>query len=139
MANRAADDSPTFDTLDELAASIDMDPAVLASTVERFNELVAAGKDEDFNSDFTLAVSIDTPPFKAVEAPPCALAMMGGPQINEAMAVLDEDYAPIPGLYAAGNCAGGFYGPNYPMQVQSGLARAFCTVSGYLAAKNALA
>ena len=47
---------------------------------------------------------------------------------------------PIPGLYAAaGNCAGGFYGPNYPMQVQSGLARAFCTVSGYLAAKNALA
>ena len=139
MANMAADDSPTFDTLDELAASIDMDPAVLASTVERFNELVAAGKDEDFNSDFTLAVSIDTPPFKAVEAPPCALAMMGGPQINEAMAVLDEDYAPIPGLYASGNCAGGFYAPNYPMQVQSGLARAFCTVSGYLAAKNALA
>lgn len=139
MANMAADDTPTFDTLDELAASIDVDPAILAATVDRFNELVAAGKDEDFNSDFTLAVSIDTPPFKAVETPPCALAMMGGPQINEAMAVLDEDYVPIPGLYAAGNCAGGFYGPNYPMQVQSGLARAFCTVSGYLAAKNALA
>lgn len=136
MAN---DNSPTFDTLEELAASLDMDPDVLTSTVNRFNELVAKGTDEDFNSDFSIAVSIDTPPFKAVEAPPCMLAAMGGPQIDETMAVLDENYAPIPGLYATGNCAGGFYGPNYPMQVQSGLARAFSVVSGYLASKNALA
>ena len=139
MADMANDDTPTFDTIEELAASLDMDPAVLQGTIDRFNELVAAGKDEDFGSDFTMAVSIDTPPFKAVKTPPCILAAMSGPQINKDMAVLDEQYAPIPGLYAAGNCAGGFYGPNYPMQIQSGIARAFTVVSGYLASKNALA
>ena len=110
MAN---DDTPTFDTIEELASSIWI-PPYFAGTIDRFNELVAAGKDEDFGSDFTMAVSIDTPPFKAVKTPPCILAAMSGPQINKDMAVLDEQYAPIPGLYAAGNCAGGFYGTELP-------------------------
>lgn len=138
MAGMMGGDGPSYDTLEELAEANGFDPEVLVATVARWNELVAAGVDEDFGSDFSMAVSIDTPPYTCTQAGSCLLAAMGGPQIDAGMHVLDESLAPIPGLYAAGNCAGGFYGPNYPMQVQSGLARAFCTVSGYLAAKDAL-
>jgi fumarate reductase flavoprotein subunit len=138
MASLPSSDAPTYDTLEELAEANGFDPEVLQATVDRWNELVAQGVDEDFGSDFTLAVSIDTAPFTCTESPNCLLAAIGGAQIDENMQVLDTSYEPIPGLYAAGNCTCGFYGPNYPMQVQAGIARAFCTVSGYLASKNAL-
>jgi|GEM_PF-5865634 len=129
----------TYNSLDELAAAYDMDAAVLKQTVERWNELVTKGVDEDFGSNFKIAQTIDTPPYSITASPGCRLAMIGGPQVDANLAVLDDDYKPIPGLYAAGNCTCGFYGPNYPMQVQDGIARAFSTVSGYLAAKNAIA
>ena len=137
-AMMGAPDGPEYDTLEELAEANGFDPDVLIATVTRWNELVASGVDEDFGSDFTFAVSIDTPPYTCTQSDACLLAAMGGPQIDARMRVLDKSLAPIPGLYAAGNCADNFYGANYPMQVQSGVARAFCTVSGYLAAKDAL-
>jgi predicted oxidoreductase len=31
------------------------------------------------------------------------------------MRVIDPYYEPIPGLYAVGNAAGGFYGVDYPL------------------------
>lgn len=125
-----------FNTIEEAASSIGVDPEGLRKTVERWNELVALGVDTDFGSDLSMALSIEDAPFYIGAGPGCSLAMMGGATINENMQVLDEDHRAIPGLYAGGNCVCGIYGPNYPMNVQSGLARAFTSVSGYLAGKN---
>ncbi len=138
MAMMGSGDAPTYDTLEELAEANGFDPEVIAATVARWNELVESGVDEDFGSDLSSAVTVDTPPYTCTEGPGCNLAMMGGPQVDENLQVVDADYNPIAGLYAIGNCAGGFFGPNYPMQVHDGMARAFCAVGGYLAAKHAL-
>ncbi len=138
MSNLVSNSGPTYQTIEELAEANGFDADTLKATVARWNELAAQKHDADFGSDFSLAQTIDTPPYSCTESPGCRLAMIGGPQINQKMEVVDDDYAPIEGLYATGNCASGFFGPNYPMQVQSGIARAFCSVSGYLAAKNAL-
>lgn len=128
-----------FDTLEEAAASLGIDAEGLKDTVKRWNELVALGEDADFGADLSMALTIEDAPFYIGEGPGCSLAMMGGAIINEKMQVLNEEHKAIPGLYAGGNCVCGIYGPNYPMDIQSGLARAFTSVSGYLAGKNVYA
>lgn len=127
-----------YSTLEDAASALGMDPSVLQSSVDRWNELVTTGIDEDFGADLSNAFTIEDAPFYIEEGPGCSLAMIGGPMISEKMEVLNDDYKAIPHLYAAGNCTCGMYGPNYPMNVHTGLARSFSVVSGYLASKHAL-
>jgi fumarate reductase flavoprotein subunit len=68
----------------------------------------------------------------------CSLAMVGGPQVTENQQCIDENYQPIEGLYAAGNSSCGLYGPNYAMEVMTGMGRSYAAISGYVASKHAL-
>ena len=43
-----------------------------------------------------------------------AICNLDGLRINENVEVIDAAGKPIPGLYAAGNDQGGFYGMSYP-------------------------
>jgi fumarate reductase flavoprotein subunit len=126
------------DTIEELAAQFGADPLVLGATVDRYNELVRLRQDPDFGKkpEF-LTMALDRPPFYVCESPPDLLCVMGGLVRNGDGQVLDANYRVIPGLYAAGNVAGGFWGDTYPMGFLGGIARSHALVFGRLAGLHA--
>ncbi len=99
------------DTLEDLAKQAGIDPDGLKATVARYNELVAAGKDTDFNKD-EVELPISKAPFYCVPLSPTLHHTMGGLRINTSAQVINTDGQPIPGLYAAGEVTGGLHGSN---------------------------
>ena len=85
--------------------------------IDRYNELAAAGKDEDFGRDPKTLFPVSTPPFFAIksveEKPMVGTCTLNGLVIDENQAVLDKDYDPIEGLYATGNNSGGRFAVQY--------------------------
>ena len=123
------------DTLSELAGKIknefqakSMKGQTLQATVERYNSFVDAGKDADFGKPAPKH-KIQTAPFYAAWSTPNVHDTRSGLRINAKCQVLDMNGKVIPGLYCAGESAGGFN--------QHGLGR--CTTQGFIAGKNAVA
>lgn len=117
------------DTLEQLAAQTGIDPDGLVRTVARFNDMAAAGKDDDFHkgeSAFDRYAGdpghepnpclgpIVKPPFYAMRLHPGDLGTKGGLLTNEHAQVLREDGTTVPGLYAAGNASACVMGNYYP-------------------------
>jgi hypothetical protein len=120
-------------TLTDLAAAIKneyqakpMKGEMLGATVERYNSFVDAGKDADFGKP-TPKYKIQKPPFYAAWATPNVHDTRSGLRINGKCQVMDMNARVIPGLYCAGESAGGFN--------QHGLGR--CTTQGYIAGIHA--
>ena len=125
----------TANTLAGLAAAIDneyqarpMNGATLQATVERYNSFVDAGEDGDFGRP-SPKYKIQTPPFYAAWAMPLVHDTRAGLRINAKCQVIDMDGRVIPGLYCAGESAGGFN--------QHGMGR--CTTQGFISGMNAAA
>lgn len=102
------------ETLEDLAAAIanpyqkqPMDGARLAATVARYNGFVAAGRDADFGRPQPRH-GISRGPFFAAWATPMIHDSLAGLRIDEEARVLDIAGQPLPGLYCAGECQGGF-------------------------------
>ena len=92
------------DTVEELAELMGMKTDVLKDTIDRYNELVAAGVDSDFNKSSEYLFP--------VEAPYIGLDLIGGIndtyvsiRINKNAQVIDTNGNIIEGLYAAGGAA----------------------------------
>ena len=126
----------TADTLAELAAKIvskyqkePISGAVLQETVARYNSFVEKGKDEDFGKPAP-RYKIQTAPFYAAWSTPCVHDCTSGLRINGKAQVIDMKGEVIPGLYCAGESAGGFN--------QHGLARSltFGRIAGREAARS---
>jgi 3-oxosteroid 1-dehydrogenase len=107
------------DSIEGLARLIDLDPAVLADTIARFNGFVRAGRDDDFHRGETAwemfhtedprrpnrngaLGTIEKPPFYAAPYYRAILVTKGGPRTNERGQVLRADGSVIGGLYCAG-------------------------------------
>src|SRR5262245_18285234 len=60
------------------------------------------------------ANTIDTPPFEGYAVTCGVTFTFGGVRINNEAEVINVDYKPIPGLYAAGELVGGLFYFNYP-------------------------
>lgn len=101
------------DTIEELAEKIGVPADNLVATVERYNELVDKGVDEDFGKKAYHMSKIDEPPFYAARFAQQGSHTMDGLVINEDMQVLDENLEVIPGLYAAGDNSGCYLGHTY--------------------------
>ncbi len=101
------------DTIEELAEGIGVPAENLRATVDRYNELCDKGVDEDFGKPAYRMSKVDEPPFYAARFAQQGSHTMDGLLINEDMQVLDADMNPIPGLYAAGDNAGGYLGITY--------------------------
>lgn len=56
-------------TVEEAAAIVGCDPEALKATIDRYNELVAKGVDEDFGKDITKMTAIE-PPYYVYEGHP---------------------------------------------------------------------
>ena len=126
------------DSLEELAAQMDVDPAVLKATIEEYNRYCAQGHDELFAKDRRFLRPLIGPRYYAVRGRAVFLGTMGGIKVTEKMEVVDKKDNVIPGIYAGGFDAGGMYGDSYPIKSSSGLASAFALNSGRIAGKSAL-
>ncbi len=122
-------------TLAELAAAIEneyqakpMKGEILQATVERYNSFVDSGKDVDFGKPAP-QYKIQTPPFYAAWGMPLVHDTRAGLRINAKCQVIDMNGQVIPGLYCAGESAGGFN--------QHGMGR--CATQGYISGLNAAA
>jgi len=124
------------DSWDDIAQFIGAKPEVLKATVEQYNTYCDNGYDYDMLKDKKFLFPLRTPPFYVILGRNGFDATFGGIKINERMEVINTQYDPIPGLYAAGNNAGSAINVNYhPKHVGTSLSFAIC--SGYLAGKSA--
>lgn len=139
-------------TLAELAANAGMsDPQVLVQTIQKYNLAVqdAAGKgfspalptiDEFGKSNEYLTHELDESegPFYLMRLSLSSLGgSSGGIMVDNNLQVLDNSYHAIPGLYAAGLNAGGFYGPVSTYYDYEGSAMMFAVNSGRIAGTEA--
>jgi len=83
-------------------------------TIDKYNsDIDSVGYDTVFGRKFQFGlerplVKIDTPPFYAIRCKVSLSSLKGGVTINTKAQVIDNFGDPIPGLYAAGEVAGGF-------------------------------
>ena len=101
-------------------------PRALVDAVERYHSYVDMGKDPEFGKPAP-QFKFETPPFYAAWSTPILHDTMTGLRINTKCQVLDMKGAVIPGLYCAGESAGGF--------ALHGLPR--CCVFGRIAGREA--
>ncbi len=124
------------DTVEGLATAMGVPADALKATLERYTELAKNQDDEDFGKRANNLGPIDTAPFYATKVAAVLLVTLGGLKVNTNLEVLDPDSKVIPGLYAAGNVAGGFYANDYPV-LAAGLSHGRCITEGYLAGQSA--
>ena len=122
------------DTLEELAEKLNIPAENLVATVERYNELCAKGVDEDYGKSVHRMTPVDTAPFYGIRTCAWHLTTLNGCRINTDMQVIREDGTPIEGLYATGDCTGGFFSQTYP-NLFTGLACGRTMTFGRRAAK----
>ena len=134
----------TADTIEGLAEAMNayaaendwkltnIDAAALADTVARYNELCAAGRDEDFGKAAKYLVPIEGGPYYAIPRGSNKLpAILGGLVVDSNHQCLNGEFEPISGLYAVGNASGQFFGGvDYPMDIE-GLSIGRAITSGY--------
>jgi predicted oxidoreductase len=96
------------DTLPELAERMDVDVAAFLATVERYNQACAQGlrTEPEFGKPLKSSKAFDAPPYYAIQIFPLARKNFGGVKTDLQCRVLDQNFAPIAGLYAAGEVAG---------------------------------
>ena len=134
-------------TLEELSEKLSINGAGLRSEVQRFNQFVANGKDEDFgrgneswsknysgdltNKNANLG-SLEKGPFYGIQLHPCGISS-AGLLTNATGQVMNQRGQPIGGLYALANCSAGIeYGVGY----QAGLTLGKGMIFAWLAAKQ---
>lgn len=99
------------DTLEELAKMLGVSAENLTAAVEDFNAHVETKEADEFGRTL-YSTPIDTAPYYAAPRVPTVHHTMGGVQITTNANVVKTDGTTIPGLYAAGEVAGGIHGAN---------------------------
>jgi fumarate reductase flavoprotein subunit len=127
------------DTLEELAAQIEIDPDTLVATVARYNGYVDAGHDPDFGRKHLVHQhgalrKIEIGPFYAYPSTAVVFGTYCGLRIDTSARVLRAGGTAILGLYAAGEVTGGFHGAAYMTGSALGKALVFGRIAGIEAA-----
>lgn len=127
----------TADTLEDLAAAFDLDTEAFKAIVDRYNELCEKGVDEDYGKPAEKMVAIKDAPFYIAKLGYSFFFEVGGITTDRQRRVLDEDFEPIPGLFAIGNDGNMNYRHVYTINMP-GTAMGNQVNSGREAANNAL-
>ena len=142
----------TADTLEELVAKVYPDDTAAQeqalASIARYNELAAAGYDDDFHKVASRLLPVDTAPFYAdMFTTAIMLVCIGGLESDENChtftEVTDESGRQvcgeiIKGLYVAGNMQGGRFGLQYPIGLK-GVSHSMAMYYGKIAGENAAA
>lgn len=99
------------DSIEELAEKLEIDPETLSDTLNKYQEAVESGNDEEFNRQH-LNTSLENGAYYALQVTPGIHHTMGGVTIDTQTHVLDENGEIIEGLFAAGELTGGVHGAN---------------------------
>ena len=129
----------TGETIEELAAEIGLDPAMLRHTVDYYNAHAARGEDPLFHKSPDWLKPL-APPYAALDCTPGNGALypyftLGGLDTLPTGEVLTMDKRPIPGLYAAGRTACGV--PRTAAGYASGMSVGDATFFGRVAGRSA--
>ena len=123
------------DTIEEVAELLGLPVEATVASIERYNEMAAAGKDTDFYKKAKYLQPIaDGPFYGAPTAGVVFYTVMGGLRTNENMQVCTDDDQPIPGLYNVGTMAGDMFANIYNFRMQ-GHNYGQCLCFGYLTGK----
>lgn len=127
------------DTLDDLLAQLDIDAEAARASIERYNELAKAGRDDDFGKKASRMFALETPPFYCCPlGTSVMLVCMCGLQSDKDGHTYDADGNVVPGLYVAGNVMGNRFKVQYPTTVP-GISHSVCLTEGRIAARTAKA
>jgi fumarate reductase flavoprotein subunit len=132
-------------TIEELAKMLELDPKALKATVDEYNsDIQKYGVDKKFGRNQQGMAEpgksprlINNPPYYGIKCKICLTSMKGGLKINGKTQVLNHFGEVIPGLYAAGEIAGGLMG--IPSHYYTGTMTLQAFVQGYIAANNTVA
>ena len=131
-----------------LAGRLDLPADSLAETVARFNKQASAGTDPEFGRGSTsynrymgdpdhapcpCLGPLIIPPFYAVEVFTGDIGTVRGLRTDVHARVIDDDGAPVPGLYAVGNDMNSIMGGTYPAP---GIVLGPALTFAYLAARH---
>ena len=103
-------------------------------TVEQYNDYCDT-RDEQFDKSAKYMRPIRKAPFYAAKYFPGAYGTLGGIKINHMTEVIDTEFTPIPGLYAAGTDTCTIYGDSY-MFLLPGNTMGYCLNTGRMAGEN---
>lgn len=120
----------------DLAKMLHLPADNLKKSINRYNELCKKQYDEDFGKEKYRLYPVEDGPYYGAWVSGRLLATLDGLRINTKMQVLNQQGQVIPGLYAAGNCSGGFFWGSYPDRVP-GLTASHAQTFGMLAGKYA--
>lgn len=109
-------------TVEGLAKKLNLPAGEFKLTVERYNQMAKLGEDYDFGKASKDMLALNKPPYYGVTYGGWLLTTMDGLRINENIQVVDRNGAPIEGLYAAGDVAGGFFANNFYPELVVGVA-----------------
>lgn len=124
------------ETLEDLAAQIDVPAENLMNAIESWNASIAnTGQDIQFQRN-TQLIELNKPPYYANKNVSANLGSLGGLRINTQCEVIDNNGQVIPHLYAGGMNSGGWYGLYYP---GSGTSLTGGLVLGHIAGESAAA
>ena len=105
------------DSLEDFANHFGIDPQAVKNSIAEYNEMVANGEDRKYHKTASLLRPVARPPFYCFRIKANNLNTMGGIRIDTDSRVLNEQYKPIPGLYAAGMDCSGFSGETYGLNI----------------------
>jgi fumarate reductase flavoprotein subunit len=135
-AAAAKEEGGIFDSLDALAKWMKIAPRILRDSINEYNACCDQGYDHLFFKNSKYLRPLRQQPYYVAKCFPGHLSTLGGIKINHHMEVLNQDFKPIPGLYAGGNDVGGFAGTTYNGQT-AGTGSGFALASGRIAGENA--
>ncbi len=127
------------DTVEELEKKLGIPAGKLKATIDEYNsDIEKYGYDRKFGRRLLgmpwpgkPLMKLDTPPYYAVKCKICLTSMKGGLKINAKDQVIDQFGDVIPGLYAAGEIAGGLTG--IPAHYYTGTMTLQCFTQGRIA------
>ena len=135
-------------TIEELARQAGIDAAGLAATLADYNRHAREGRDPAFGRGGTpfnqfggdpdhhpnpCVAPIARAPFYAIKVFPGSLGTFAGLKTDRHARVLNQEGAPIPGLYAVGNDMASVMGGNYP---SGGITLGPAMTFGYIAGRH---
>ncbi len=92
-------------SIGELAIKLGLPPAAVQTTVDRYNQFVDVGVDEEFGRE-AMPKKIDEPPFHGLPTSGTVIMSHGGVKANGKLQVMRADGSAIPNLFLAGEVMG---------------------------------
>ena len=136
-AAKAPTEAKIAGTVEELAQWIGCQPETLQAELDSYNRYCAQGYDEDFNKPRKYLAPCHVGPFYGIRHRAIAVDTVGPVRVNEKLEVVNPDWDPIPGLYAAGSLTSGWQSNDYCGMYLFGGAMSYGINSGRIAGRNA--